>query len=111
MPAQPLYDIDDILYLRESAALGFLEPVKISSMTLSRQGWVYQVSAKISGARAPSTSGDRISLVTGNLLYFGESEFVDQCDALALVEANLQAALDRIQAQRASACSDEPTAG
>jgi hypothetical protein len=47
------------------------------------------------------------------ILYFSEDEFVTVCDAQLLVEANLQAQLSRIQAQRAALCSvaDDITAG
>ncbi len=106
----PLYDIGDIIYLRESAAIGFLEAVKISGVMLNRQGWIYTIEAKAGQPRAPSHIGDRITAVQGTLLYFSEDEFVVHCDALALVEANLQDQLDRVQAQRTSACA-EPTAG
>lgn len=110
MPTTPVYDIGDIVYLRESAALGFLEPVKISGVSLSRQGWIYAIEAKAGLPRAPSHFGDRITAVQGMILYFSEDEFVVQCDAMALVEANLEAQLTRIQLQRASVCV-EPTAG
>lgn len=112
MPAltPPLYNIGDILYLRESAALGFLEVAKVSGVTLSPQGWIYATEARAGIPRSPSHMGDRITAVQGMILYFSEDEFVVQCDAMALVEANLAAQLTRIQAQRASVCA-EPTAG
>lgn len=109
-PTPPLYNIGDILYLRESAALGFLEVAKISGISLSQQGWIYATEAKAGFPRSPAHTGDRITTVQGMILYFSENEFVVQCDAMALVEANLVAQLGRIQAQRASICA-EPTAG
>lgn len=102
----PLFDRGDVVYLRESAALGFLEAVKINGAMLGPQGWLYSVAARIGSPRAPSHIGDRISAVNGMTLFFTEDEFVEHCEALALVEANLQTQLDRIQAQRASACSE-----
>ena len=104
MTDPPIYDIGDIIYLRESAALGFLEAVKISGLSLSRQGWIYTIEAKAGLPQAPSHFGDRITAVQGMILYFSEDEFVVQCDAMALVEANVQVQLTRIQAQRASVC-------
>ena len=103
---QPLYEPGDILYLLESAALGFLEAVRISGMMYGPNGWLYTVSAKASQPTAPSHFGDRITAVQGATLYFSEDEFVLVCDAQALVEANLQAQLDRIKLQRAAQCPD-----
>lgn len=106
MATQPLYDLNDVVYLKESAALGFLEAVTIGGIRLTSEGWSYTIKARASLPQAPSFMGDRISAVHGATLYFSEDEFVDKCDALALVEANLQRQLDRVQAQRESACAD-----
>jgi hypothetical protein len=107
----PLYSPGDILYLRESAALGFLEAVQVSGLTYGPNGWIYTIAARAGQPTAPSHRGDRITAVQGMVLYFSEDEFVPVCDAQALVEANLQAQLDRIQAQRAALCPDDVTAG
>ena len=111
MTSMPTYDIGDIIYLRESAALGFLEAVKISGIMLGPNGWVYAIAAKAGQPTAQSTFGDRITAVQGMVLYFSEDEFVTVCDAQLLVEANLTAQLNRIQAQRASQCPDAGTTG
>jgi len=105
----PLYEPGNILYLRESAALGFLEAVRISGMSYGPNGWIYTITAKGGLPSSTSFQGDRITAVQGMILYFSEDEFVSVCDAQALVEVNLQASLDRIQAQRASQCPDEVT--
>lgn len=108
--SQPLYEEGDVVYLRESAALGFLEAVRIGGITHSSQGWLYVVESRVPQPRAAAHIGDRITAVHGKPLYFSESEFVTHCDALDLVEANLSTQLNRIQAQKASLCAD-PTAG
>lgn len=105
----PLYNINDVLYLRESAALGFLEAVRISGISLSQHGWVYTVTAKVGTASSSVYMGDRVSAVHGVPLYFSEDEFINHCDAIALVEANLQLQLDKIKLQRSSTCSDYGT--
>jgi hypothetical protein len=76
---------------------------------LGPNGWVYAIVAKAGQPTASSTFGDRITAVQGMVLYFSEDEFVTVCDAQALVEANLTAQLNRIQAQRASQCPDDIT--
>ena len=106
MISQPLYEPGDIVYLRESAALGFLEAVQINNLMYGPNGWVYTVRTKPSQPIAPSHYGDRVMLVNGATLYFSEDEFVTVCDAQSLVEANLQAQLDRVRAQRSSQCTD-----
>jgi hypothetical protein len=106
MISRPLYEPGDIVYLRESAALGFLEAVQISTLMYGPNGWVYTTRSRAGQPTALSHYGDRASLVNGVTLYFSEDEFVTVCDAQLLVEANLQAQLDRIRSQRSSQCSD-----
>lgn len=110
MISQPLYEPGDIVYLRESAALGFLEAVQINGLMYGPNGWIYTTRSRASQPIAPSHYGDRVSLVNGVTLYFSEDEFITVCDAQLLVEANLQIQLDRIKSQRSSQCSDT-TAG
>jgi len=100
----PLYDVGDSVYLRESAAMGFLEGVIISGITRNRGVWSYAVTMTQAGATAPGYYGDRASLTSNKTLYFTESEFVSKCDALSLAKANLQIQLDKIQAQIDSVC-------
>lgn len=107
----PLYEPGDILYLRESAAIGFLEAVRIGGMIYGPNGWLYTVAARAGQPSAPTHFGDRIAAVQGTIMYFSEDEFIPVCDAQALVEANLQAQLDRIKLQRAAQCPDDPTVG
>jgi hypothetical protein len=106
----PLYDIEEVVYLKESAALGFLEAVRISGISRTKDAWIYSVSARAPQPTAVSHHGDRINAVAGMILYFTENEFVPLCDALSLAEANAARQLAQIQAQRASICV-EPTAG
>lgn len=102
----PLFGPGDIVYIRESAALGFLEPVQINGAIYSSNGWLYTVAARASSPMTPSHYGDRVTAVQGMVLHFSEDEFVTKCDAYLLVEANLQAQLDRIRLQRESQCSN-----
>lgn len=105
----PAYSPGDIVYLRESAALGFLEAMQIGGIMYGPNGWLYTVVAKAGQLAAPTYYGDRISAVNASLLYFSEDEFVTVCDAQLLVEANLNSQLRRIQLQRAAQCPDITT--
>jgi hypothetical protein len=99
-----LYDVGEVVYLRESAALGFLEAVRISGAMRQNGRWLYSVTARPAGPTAVAHHGDRITAVHGMILYFTESEFVTHCDALSLAEANAQRQLQQLQAQRTSLC-------
>jgi hypothetical protein len=105
MSDTPKYKAGDHVYLKESAASGFLESVRINGVYNNNYGWAYTISA---GSREPAGArlyGDRVSLINNALLFFTEDELVNICDALQLAEASLQNALNKIQAQKASLCS------
>lgn len=95
----PKYDINDIVYLRESAALGFLEAVRINGLTKRDNDWVYSIYAGTVGAANANLYGDRRSLINGSLLYFTENEFVTEYEAMVLTKANLERQLDSIDRQ------------
>jgi len=101
--SSPKYAEGNVVYLKESAALGFLEPVTISSMLRNNGAWLYTINT----SAAPMTTlyGDKRSLVHGSTLYFSEDEFVLMCDALDLAEAHAQRVLDKVKAQKAIYCN------
>lgn len=101
----PKYDIGNVAYIKESAALGFLEPVQIASVQQYNGSWVYTIQAQISQPQNPSLYGDRTSIISGAVLYFSEGELISQCDALALAEAKAQQNLEAIQAKRSKNCT------
>ena len=111
MSDTPLYNVDDVVYLRESAALGFLEPVRIAGISKTTSTtWVYTIKMGAGQPTAVSHYGDRIHMVRGSVVYFTEDEFVLLCDAFEMAEVNAQKQLDNIKAQRAILCASEPTA-
>ena len=101
----PKYDIGDVVYLKESAALGHLEAVTISGAVYNN-GWMYTIRAGRALPTSVAHYGDRISAVHAKTLYFTENELIVLCDALELAEANAQRALERIQIQRTNLCPD-----
>ncbi len=102
------YNPGDVVYLRESAALGQLEAVKISGAHLGQNGWMYSINSSLS---PPSMGGamERRSQISTQTVYYTEDEFLVLCDALVLVETNAKASYDRAKAQRQSFCPDNPT--
>lgn len=100
----PTYGEGDTVYLRESAALGFLEAVIINGITRNNGKWIYTIRTGVSSPIAPTVYGDRRSLVHAKTLYFSEDELITICDALDLAEANAQRVLDKLRAQRVALC-------
>lgn len=100
----PLYSLHDKLYLRESAAIGMLEAVSVSGISLSPTNtWLYSYNQAVGMQRA-ATYGDRRSMVNGNVILVDESELTDYCTALGLIKANLQQRMNEIDRLRNS-CS------
>jgi len=97
MNQNPKYKIDDVVYLRSSAVIGFLEAAKISSMQTYQGQWIYTIYAGGPSVVPNSTYGDRKSLLDKSTLYFTESEFVTLCEALPMMRAHLQDRLDKVE--------------
>lgn len=103
----PKYQYGEVVYLRESAAIGSLEAVKIGGVHQGQGGWLYSLNVAVGQVGHL----DRRSNVGTQVLYYTEDEFLPLCDALVLVEANAKAAYDRAKAQRQAYCPDNPTEG
>jgi uncharacterized Fe-S radical SAM superfamily protein PflX len=101
----PIYERGNTVYLRESAAAGFLEVQTISGVQRGRNTWIYTVTVRPASPHAPHY-GERRSLVNGATLFFDECEFIDMCTALELAEAYHVNQLNVIQARLASYCND-----
>lgn len=103
--AEPTYDIGDVVYIKESAALGHLEAAKIDSVSKGRSGeWVYTIATPGANPTAPSQFGDRKSFQAMGVLYFTDSELLDKCAALTIMEAYFQRQLTYVQNLKASLC-------
>ena len=92
----PKYKVDDIVYLRSSAVIGFLETVKISGLFTHQNQWIYTIYAGGPTVVPDSTYGDRKSFLDKTIMYFSESEFLALCEALPMIRANLQDRLNKI---------------
>jgi len=117
MMSNPKYNVNDVVYLRESAALGFLEAMRINSVNNSdiSSGWLYTLSASQLQPIAASHYGEMITSTygrgsihssSGAQVYFTEDEFVSLCEALDLIRAVLQARLSKVEAQIADLCEE-----
>lgn len=104
--AGPIYQIDDIVYLKASAVLGFLESYKITNLFYdpARNTWVYSIDLKPNPSGAPTSIGDHITLKNNHTLFFIEDELITFCDAAHDVKSNLELRLARIIAQLEARC-------
>lgn len=104
--AAPAYDIGNIVYLRESAAIGHLEAMKVSGVSRHGSSWLYTVATNIANPLSASHYGDKIAHVNSKIIHFTESEFVNLCDALTLCRANAARILDNLDRQIDTLCEE-----
>lgn len=101
--SNPLYSIGEIVYFKESAAIGHIEPVSISGIHRITNTWLYSVNSS-SFNQQVGAYGDRRSAIHMATMYFTEDEFVTQCDAFALATANAKLIYEKLALQYASLC-------
>lgn len=101
----PTYNINEVVYLKESAAKGFLEAVRIAGVTLGKSGWIYTVSYNASRPINAPTYGDRIVANRSSAVYYTADEFLNHCAALNMMLTYHQTAVDNISAQIESLCN------
>lgn len=95
----PTFAYGDVVYLKESAAIGYLEAVKIAGLHYGQNGWLYSIAASFNPS-SPGVVQERRSLIGTQTLYYSEDELVVHRDALVLAEANAKTQFERLRAQR-----------
>ncbi|MDP1712585.1 MAG: hypothetical protein Q8K86_09020 [Candidatus Nanopelagicaceae bacterium] len=101
--ANPRYAVGDQVFLKTSAALGFMEPYFISQVMTRGAGWQYMVSIRKKPNQSP-TVGDVVDLRYQQPFVIDESDLVDPCDASTLVVNVLRSRLVRAEAVHDSLC-------
>lgn len=107
MANNPAYSSGDVVYLRESAALGFIESYQIDGIyydNTNRQ-WIYTIDVRHRGP-APSTTIDRVDLRNRERLRFREDELVGFCEAIQLAIDETENRLSKLQSIRDAQCSE-----
>lgn len=95
MAIGPLYKINQVVYLNESAYLGELEAYKIGAIQQAQAGrWVYQIFIE---KRPPDaqTAEDRVDLRFPREMFFDEAELLTLCDAVNIALHNVQFRINR----------------
>lgn len=109
----PKYIIDEVVYIKESSAIGFIEAARIAGISYGNDGWLYTLRSNIASPRAPATYGDKNLFARYGELIYSEDELITYCEALTLAEGHAQRILTNIQTQLSSFCNpaSDPTQG
>lgn len=101
MPDAPQWSVDDVVYLRESAAIGFLESYKITNIVwdTSYSRWLYEVDIRHRGTE-PNTVIDAHNLRRVEVLTLGENDLISLGDALDLAIINTEQRLKYLRTQK-----------
>jgi len=93
----PLYKLNDAIYLEESATLGFLESYRVDGIEYDTESgqWLYLAVIRMNGPET-DTVIDSYNLRKIQRLRFGENKITDICGALDLAIAKLQANLTQL---------------
>lgn len=90
-PQAPKYGIGDSIYLRESAALGFLEAFVIIKIEYNSDGVIlYELATGTKTPSATMTIGDRNTGLITVPVKLAEYDLVNHCEAIRLAIANVE---------------------
>ena len=103
----PKYQMHDIVYLAESAKVGFLESYEVAGIQFDGTSeWLYKIKVPLRPPIGNATYGDRITLHNTVDFQLKESELIEYCDAidLALVAARIN--LNRLVQLKSLHCAE-----
>jgi hypothetical protein len=100
-PRAPKWSVKDVVYLKESALLGFVEGYIISNIKWDPQWnrWLYAAAIKHKGTQ-PNTVVDAYDLRTREILTLPENDLMDQTEALDLAIVSIEQQIINYQAKR-----------
>ena len=106
----PLYQINDIVYLTESANVGSIESYQISEVRQDSTGvWFYKIAVPARPPTSTATVGDRITLHKSFDFELTESELTTYCDAIGLAVVAARTRLTQLLAWQSAQCEDTGT--
>lgn len=107
-PNESRYTIDDTVYVKSSANIGFLEDYKISGIFRpDNREYLYSLSLTTTKL-APQVTQSGIPRFKNNI-YFKERELVTKCEALTLAMAALNRKMSRLLALKMNLCTTDPS--
>lgn len=98
----PRWSVNDMIYLRESAILGFIEGYKVTNIIFDPKynRWMYEVAIKHKGTE-PNTVIDMYNLRKQEVLVLGENDLINQGEALDLAIINTEQRLTYLKNKKA----------
>lgn len=108
-PGESRYAIDETVYVKASANIGFLEDYKVSGIFKpdNREFLYHLVLTSVKIAPQLTLSGKpRFK----NNIYFKERELVTKCEALTLAMASLSRKMSRLLSLKMNLCTTDPSA-
>lgn len=102
MPNAPRWSVNDMIYLRESAMIGFIEGYQVTNIQFDPKWnrWLYEVVIKHRGTE-PNSVIDMYNLRSNEKLTFGENDLISQEEALDLAIINTEQRLRELKNKRA----------
>ncbi len=102
----PLYSIDDVVYLKESAGVGFIEAYQVAAVSYDVSGNViYKLRTGVRPPTNPATIGELSSGLHFLPLLVLESNLISYCDALDMAIAVEEAKLTELRRYKNANCS------
>lgn len=101
------FNLEDVVYLKASADIGFLETHKVIEIHRAPSAAEYIYRLDTDGAKIPTNVLRNESAVKWEwpVLYFRERELVSQCEALSLALEALERKMSRLLSIRLSLCT------
>lgn len=95
--SSPTYEVGNEVYIRQSAAIGFLEKMRVHSIVSDPNGgWAYGfLSLPSVGNSIPSLT-DQINYQVDRLIFLNDNELVSYCTALNMAKAYFETQLAKI---------------
>ena len=102
----PVYQVNDVVYLIESAKVGFIESYQVSGVRQAASGaWLYKISVPSRPGRN-ATFGDRITLRTEIDFELAEAELTTYCEAVDFAIVFVTNNLAYLQSLKTAHCTD-----
>jgi hypothetical protein len=107
MATKPEYNVGDVVYLRSSAAIGRLDPFKISGIKQTQQGrWIYRIDIFKKPPHRQLLGDTYDGRLSEPSIFYTSEEFIDQCEGLDLMVYNLERQIASVESQMVGVCDE-----
>lgn len=101
----PRFKINDLVYLKSSAATGMLESYRVSQIlqTSASSSWKYKIAIRKKYATS-QTVEDQVDLQTEQPFILDETDLLTGCEAAVIMVANAKKRYDQALAMQSTLC-------